>query len=330
MSSLSIRRFAIITLATAGLLVVAGLAAIEWRWRRHFDVPYPSLAAATGANAVARGEYLVYSAAACAYCHVPRERWPELDRGERLPLTGHHLFRLPPGDIYSANLTPDGDTGIGRHTDAAIARMLTRSVRADGRAAFPLMEIHLADEDIQAVIAYLRSRDAVSHQVPEHRFTMLGKTLMGFAIGPMDDQPERPRTSPIGDTVERGRYLANHVSSCVACHTDRGEDGRLVGPPFGGGQRMDVAADATRVYVTPNLTPDPETSPIGQWSEGTFVARFRGGATPDGTPMPWGAFARMTDDDLLAIYRYLRTLPATRNQPGPAIQPKTNRTKARL
>jgi mono/diheme cytochrome c family protein len=130
--------------------------------------------------------------------------------------------------------------------------------------------------------------------------------------------------SPTGASIERGRYLANHVSSCVACHTNRGEDGRLVGPPFAGGQRMDVAADASHVYVTPNLTPDPDTSPLGQWSEDAFVARFRGGATLDGTPMPWGAFARMTDDDLRAIYRYLRSLAPTRNRPGPPIQRKTN------
>jgi hypothetical protein len=83
---------------------------------------------------------------------------------------------------------------------------------------------------------------------------------------------------------------------------------------------MDVAADAARVYVTPNLTPDSETSVIGQWSEDTFVARFWAGAVLEGTPMPWGAFARMTDDDLRAIYRYLRSLPPTKRLAGPPIQ----------
>jgi mono/diheme cytochrome c family protein len=322
MSSLPIRRLAIVTVVMAGFLTVAALALLEWRWRRRFDVPYPALAAATDPTTIARGEYLVYSAAGCAYCHVPRDRWPELDRGERLPLTGHHLFRLPFGNIYSANLTPDRETGIGGRTDAALARTLTRSVRADGRAAFPIMEMHLADDDIVAVLSYLRSREPIAHRVPEHRFTMVGKALMAFAIGPADDRPDRPGTSPAGATVERGSYLANQVSSCVACHTDRGEDGRLVGPPFAGGQRMDVAADPSRVYVTPNLTPDPETSPIGQWSEDAFLARFRAGAILEGTPMPWGGFARMTTDDLRAIYRYLRTLPPTRHAVGPAIQRK--------
>ena len=91
-----------------------------------------------------------------------------------------------------------------------------------------------------------------------------------------------------------------------------------------------MAADASRVYVTPNLTPDPETSPIGQWSEDAFVTRFRAGPALEGTPMPWGAFARMSDEDLRAIYRYLRTLPPSRHQVGPAIQPKGRLSSAGL
>jgi hypothetical protein len=85
---------------------------------------------------------------------------------------------------------------------------------------------------------------------------------------------------------------------------------------------MDVAADPTRVYVSANLTPDPATSPIGRWSEDVFVARFRGGERLAGTPMPWGAYARMTDDDLRSVYRYLRTLPPIARHTGSPIQAK--------
>jgi mono/diheme cytochrome c family protein len=183
------------------------------------------------------------------------------------------------------------------------------------------MEIHLRDDDLTAVLSYLRSTAPLAHQVPEHRLTLLGKALMAFAIEPAG-QDVPPGPAPSGPTVERGAYLANDVSSCVTCHTDRGEDGALVGPRFAGGQRMDVAADASRVYVTPNLTPDPESSPLGRWSEDDFLARFRRSRQVDGSPMPWGSFARMTDDDLRALYRYLRTLPPTRNHVGPVVQPK--------
>ena len=308
-------------LVTLVLLAGAGVILVEARWKRRFEAPYPAIAASQDPAVVARGEYLVYGAAACAYCHLPREDWGRLDRGERLPLSGNHLFRLPFGDIFSANLTPDTATGIGRRTDADLARILRYGVRADGRAAFPLMEFQLTDEDLTAVVSYLRTQRAVTLNVPEHQLSRFGKALMAFAIAPVTP-PSAPAKSPVGPTVERGAYLANHVSSCVACHTNRGPDGALVGPAFGGGQRMDVAADSTKVFVTPNLTPDPATSPVGAWSEDAFLARFRAGELFPGTPMPWGAFKRFTDDDLRAIYRYLRSLPPSRNPTGPPVQPR--------
>ena len=235
--------------------------------------------------------------------------------------TGDHMFPLPFGAIYSANITTDMRSGIGRRTDGEIARILRYGVRADGRAAVPLMEFQLADDDLAAVISFLRSTAGVPHDVPEHRLTLLGKALMAFAIGPRTDVAPAPAAAPRGPSVERGNYLANRVSSCVACHTNRGENGALVGPPFGGGQRLDVAADTSKVYVTPNLTPDPETSPIGQWNEDAFLVRFRMGEQLRGTPMPWGAYARMTEEDLRSVYRYLRSLPPTRHDTGPRVQP---------
>jgi len=303
-------------------VATAGVILIEARWKRRFEAPYPAIAASHDPAVVARGEYLVYSAAACAYCHVPRNEWDRLDRGERLPLSGHHLFRLPFGDIYSPNLTPDPATGIGRRSDGELARILRYGVRADGRAAFPMMEMHLSDEDLAAVVSYLRSQPATPLAVPDHQLSRFGKALMAFAIEPVAPAPA-PVTSPVGATVARGAYLANHVSSCVACHTNRGPDGNLVGPAFAGGQRMDVAADSTKVFVSPNLTPDPESGPIGAWTEDTFLARFRAGEVHPGTPMPWGAYKRLTDDDVRAIYRYLRSLPPSRNATGPAVQPRT-------
>ena len=82
-----------------------------------------------GSAIIERGRYLVFGPAACAYCHVPREQWGVLDAGTQLPLSGHHLFRLPCGEIYSANLTPDPATGIGGRTDGDLARVLRYGVR---------------------------------------------------------------------------------------------------------------------------------------------------------------------------------------------------------
>jgi len=85
---------------------------------------------------------------------------------------------------------------------------------------------------------------------------------------------------------------------------------------------MDFASDPTKVLVPPNLTPDPKTGRITRWSEGQFVGRFRLGATMPATIMPWSAYGRMTEADLRAIYRYLRSLPPVENETGPVLQNK--------
>ncbi|HEY7496935.1 MAG TPA: hypothetical protein VH740_00405 [Vicinamibacterales bacterium] len=305
------------------LLVVLAVAAIEIRSRRTFDAPFPAIAASKDPAVIARGRYIAYSTAACAYCHVPRDRWSSLDKAE-MPLSGNHVFPLPFGELISPNITPDDETGIGRRTDGELARILRYGVRADGRAAFPFMAFQdMSDEDLTAVISFLRSQTPVRQAVPTHRLSLLGKVLMAFAIVPLGPTAPPPSVSPVGPSVARGEYLATRVSSCAECHTDRDpQNGQFVGPKFGGGQRMDLAADSTKVAVPPNLTPDPRTSPIGLWSEDVFVGRFRMGETLAGTPMPWGAYARMTEDDLRSIFRYLRTLPPHEHDTGPRMQQK--------
>src|SRR5262245_48751904 len=85
------------------VLAIAGFALLEIRSKRQFTAPYPAIQASSRADVIERGRYLVYGPAACAYCHVPKEDWPRLDRGELLPLSGGHVFRLPLGELYSAN-----------------------------------------------------------------------------------------------------------------------------------------------------------------------------------------------------------------------------------
>ena len=320
---ISVKRILLGTALLLAFAVAATLTATELRSKRTFDAPYPAVAATKDAATVERGRYLVYGAAACAYCHVPREEWSALDKRD-LPLSGNHVFRLPFGELYAPNLTPDPETGIGQRSDGELARILRYGVRADGRAAFPLMAYHdMSDADLTAVISFLRSQPPVRLAVHAHRLSLMGKALMAFAIEPTGPTSTPLASSPVGPSVERGEYLATRISSCVECHTDRDpENGQFVGPKFGGGQRMDLAADATKVAVPPNLTPDPKTSPIGSWSEEVFVGRFRMGETIAGTPMPWGGYARMTDDDLRSIFRYLRSLPPYEHATGPVMQNK--------
>ena len=304
-------------------VVVCLFILIQFRWKRTFDAPTPDLKATTDSATIEHGRYLAYSAAGCAYCHLPKAEWKRLDDGEQPPLSGNHVFPLPFGELRSPNLTPDATTGIGRRSDREIARVLRYGVRADHRAAFPFMEFqHLSDADVIALLSFLRSQPPVANAVPDVKYNLMGKAMMSFAIAPTS-APTTPRAeSPVGPSVERGEYLANYVSSCVACHTNRGNTGNFVGPHFAGGQVMDIEDDPGHVYVTPNLTPDPTTGHITSWSEDMFVARFKGGRVIKGSKMPWDAFARLTENDVRSLYRYLRSLPPAKHHVGLTVRRK--------
>ena len=126
--------------------------------------------------------------------------------------------------------------------------------------------------------------------------------------------------SPRGATVENGRYLAEAVTHCWACHTQRSmATGALTGPRYGGATGVKEAFDPGHVWAPPNITTDPETGRLGKMTEDQFVARLRAGRLLPGSPMPWQGLQRMTEDDLRAMYRYLKTVPAVRRDVGPPM-----------
>ncbi len=308
------------------LVLVLGLVVtVLLRWRRTFDVPLPDIHASTDSAVIATGRYLAYGPAHCAYCHTTAETAPALDRGEQPPLSGGFIFQIPPGTFRTPNLTPDRETGIGAVTDGQLARMLRYGVRRDGRAAVPFMNFHLlSDADIRALISFLRSQPPVSHRVPPHDLDFLGKAVMAFVMKPIGPSNPPPAESPpAGTTVERGAYLVTAVAECADCHTERSMvDGHFTGARLAGGNAFEVTGKPDEVVVPPNLTPDPKTGRIASWTEDQFLARFRQGTLIPGTAMPWNAFARMTDDDLRAIYRYLRTVTPVQHDPGPSLRHK--------
>jgi mono/diheme cytochrome c family protein len=298
-------------------------AAVETRWDRTFEAPYPAVHASADPAMVERGAYLVYGPAHCAYCHTTAEAWPALDRGERVPLSGGYAFALPMGTFRTPNLTPDPETGIGRLDDAAIARVLRHGVLPDGRATLPFMEFHaMSDDDLAAVLSYLRSQPAVRHRVAPHEPNFLGRALLAFAVEPRAAHASPPALAPpSAPTVERGRYLAENVANCAGCHTKRNPlDGSKVGPHLAGGSGMPSDSIPGKVLVPPNLTPEPRTGRIARWTEDQFVARIRAGGAYPGSHMPWRAFGRMSEADLRALYRYLRTIPPVVNETGPSLQ----------
>ena len=225
-------------------------------------------------------------------------------------------FGLPLGDIYSPNITPDSATGIGAKSDGRIARMLRYNVRPHGRAAAPFMQFErMSDEDVVAILSYLRSNQPVTHAVSNHQLNLLGRTVMTFVIKPNPLDNKAPKASPpTAPTVERGEYLVNSVGVCAGCHTLRDlRTGAVIGPHLGGGFELPSDIDPTMIFTAPNLTNDP-TGITGRLSEDQFLMRFRQGLVIKESIMPWKAFTTMHDDDIRAIYRYIKSVPAVQNQ----------------
>jgi mono/diheme cytochrome c family protein len=338
-----IRRIVIRSLQAFFLLVfvlAAGSTIYVWRtWDRVYtEYPVPPVRASADAAVIARGEYLVYGPAHCVECHAGSfSDFQKVINNEKVPLQGGTRFAMPPlGAIYARNLTPDPETGIGRYSDGEIARMMRYNVRPNGRSSVgPMMPFHnMSDEDMLAIISFLRAQPPVRHQVPENEWTIPGKIIRSIAspFKPRDVQDVNPpKVAPEEKpTKERGEYLARYVANCVGCHTPRHESTfEAIGPEFSGGWEMEPmpleGADHDTWYRTPNITPTKGGGLLKFPDRATFVARFKvGGRQHAGSPMPWEAFAHMSADDVGAIYVFLRSLPPVEGAVGEVTFKKTD------
>ena len=295
-----------VTRKTAIITFVAGLLACRGPL---VPVSVPGMLAIDTTVLVARGEYIVRNAAACGGCHSADERNPDG------PLSGGTEFkdwRL--GTIRAANLTPDSATGLGTWTEVDIVRALRDGQRKNGRILAPVMPYEwlnrMSDVDAFAVARYLKSLSPVHNEVRQ-------SPNLVFKVARLFMKPKAPVaviSPPRGPTAAYGRYLADQVALCAHCHTprsgirDRYDD------------KLAYAGDAKPPKEFPvnpsNITPDSATG-IGRWTEEDFLRTMRTGVDPAGDTlhpiMPWRAIRRMTDDDLRAMYLYLRTVPAVHN-----------------
>lgn len=276
--------------------------------------PLPDLtAAAIGdtAGLLQRGEYIVRNVAVCGHCHAAEAEDPDG------PLSGGNAFRSwRLGTIRASNLTPDSATGLGRWGQAEIARAIRAGVDREGRLLAPVMPyawFHgMSIRDAAAVARYLQSLEPVRNEVESHLNLVY---RLGRALFLSPETPTDAPAPPAAPTAEYGRYLANHVSLCADCHTPHG--GLRSTPDR---SRL-FAGDATPRSGFPanpsNLTPDTATG-IGGWTEDDFLRTIRTGVNVEGDTlhrfMPWREIRRMREDDLRAIYRYLRTLEPIRNE----------------
>lgn len=290
------------------------------------DTPFPQVSASADPGAVERGRYLARGPAHCSQCHSATDRDRPQDVATE-PMHGGLAFAMGPiGTLYARNLTPDAETGIGRRSDAELARTLRTGVLPEGQLSIFMRysAARLSDDDLSDVLAYLRSLEPVRNEVPTAQLTPLGKLIVKFAFAGVSPNPlEGPAGVPASDepSVARGEYLAEHVALCVGCHTAYDPATfEPVGPKGGGGTvEPSHGADADMEYAPPNLTSHP-TGRTGQLDEDAFVARMKAGRTQATSIMPWEGFQQTSEADLRSIYRYLRSLPPVDADTGPTYR----------
>lgn len=261
-----------------------------------------------------RGEYIATTVAVCIDCHSKRDTahfsMPVIP-GTEGGGAGFAFSKAEavPGVVWAPNITP---YALKDWTDDEIIRTLTTGINKKGDTLFPIMPYHgysqLTRSDLKAVVAYIRTLKPIENTVPERKFF-----IPAAQFGPLPQPNLDANTMPDpSDKVAYGRYMVT-MAACTECHTPMGPQGPDFSKVFSGGFVFDNPV--LKVAVA-NITPDSATG-IGAWSEETFVKKFRANASPEmlatkpgrkNTFMPWSMYGKMKDEDLKAIYAFLRTV----------------------
>ena len=257
---------------------------------------------------VKRGAYLVNGPLACASCHTPRA--PDFSFLPGMDFAGGFKLVDPAFVVYSANITPDKETGIGTWSDDQIITAIREGKDKEGKIIFPPMPVptynNMSNDDAKAVVAYLRTLKPIHNEVPESKWIVPQQ-----AMPPAKGLPAPPQN----DKVAYGGYIVNSLAHCFECHSTRGPDGApdLAHHLGAGGFEIELAPGM--VVRTPNITPDPETG-IGAINTpdikmGITEGIAEGHLSP---PMPYPFYKNMTSDDLDAVVAYLRAIPTIKNK----------------
>ena len=277
-----------------GLVLVAGVAMYfvgDARLNKTYEFPSSNIIIPTDEASIAYGKHRAETL--CQGCH-----------GEDLGGITDWFAAGPLGTIDSANLT-SGAGGFGQEatSDEDYVRAIRHGIDPNGKPIFMPAVVStsfLSDEDLGAIIAYVKSVPPVDRETNGNQFKPLAKVML--VLGMLPPLPvevvshETHVTAPErAVSVAYGGYLAD-TNDCRVCH----------GQQLNGGQYPDPTVN----LITPNLTPGGE---VGFWTEEQFIDTIRTGVTPGGHQMsdhmPWKDYRYMTDDELKAIFMYLHSLP---------------------
>jgi mono/diheme cytochrome c family protein len=311
-----------IVLAVLAGLIFVSLIVIYFktqaRLTRVYALPEEAVSVPTDPESVARGGH-IFQFRGCEACHSEGgyiQSDAETPLGSHVDSSSHDVPHME-GNIYlddpavglvvASNLTSGKGGVAGGYSDPGWARAIRHGIRADGTPLLfmPSTEFYfLSDEDLGAVIAYIKSAPPVDHELPSSTVSWTGRVVMALVPAitfiPAELIPHeaaRPGAPEPGITPEYGEYL---TYSCKVCHGLTMSGGPIPGFP-------------SSWPPAPNLTFGPGSA-LPEWTEAGFMNTLRGGVTPEGRQvrgeyMPWGSYQFMNDDELKAVWAYLQSLP---------------------
>ncbi|WP_227246794.1 c-type cytochrome [Paraburkholderia caribensis] len=307
-----------ILIGVAAVLLIGVIGAFYFAWRPTIAPISPPVPSAFARELVMRGEVLA-AAGFCAECHTAK--------GGR-PFAGGYAMRTGFGTVYSTNITPDPETGIGTWSEEAFRRAMQEGVARDGSHLFPAFPYdhftRMSDADISALYAYFMTREPVNASAQENtlpfplgiRALQAGWKLLFFRPGRFETQPAR------GPQWNRGAYLAEGISHCSACHTPRNG----LGAEERGHAYSGAAVDN---WLAPPLT-KANPSPV-PWTQKelfaylrTGISRFHGTVMGPMSPVVHKGLDKLPDSDIEALAVYFADINDAAGR-GSEVQPAIQR-----
>ncbi|GAP25272.1 membrane-bound aldehyde dehydrogenase cytochrome c subunit [Gluconobacter frateurii NBRC 101659] len=291
-----------IAASIVGLGAVGGLGFLAYAWYPAISPISPPSASSFSADAIKRGE-IVAAGGYCAECHTRVDGKPGPE------LAGDFKMATPFGDIFSSNITPDPEWGIGNWSLEAFKRAMNKGIARDGSQLYPAFPFDhftkVNDQDVSDLYAYLMTRPAV-HLKPRDNtvpfpinIRLIGQgfwKLLFFTPGRYQNDPKHDAQ------WNRGAYLAEGNAHCGACHTPR----NLLGA-----EKTSHAYDGAVIdgWIAPPLN-DHNPTPV-VWTEDEFfqylrfgVAPLHGSAAGPMSPVPHRFLSKIPEEDVHAIAHY--------------------------
>jgi mono/diheme cytochrome c family protein len=301
------------------IMVIAILSYVKLALPNVGEIEYLSIKPT--ASRLERGKYLATHVCVCVDCHSTRN-WNEFS-GPLVDGTlgkGGEVFDQRfgfPGSFYAKIIKP---SGIGNWTDGEVLRAIASGVSKNGKALFPVMPHphfgKMDKEDLESIIVYVRTLKPIQNIVPESKPDF----PMNFIINTIPEKPQFSKMPNESDAVAYGSYLFN-AASCAVCHSKQEKGKPIEGMELAGGFEFPMVTGG--ISRSANITQD-EITGIGKWTETDFVKRFKiysdSTYVPNkiskgnfNTVMPWTMYAGMSEQDLKAIYAYLKTIKPIKN-----------------